>query len=140
MHDCTFLLGPNFLLGANSLLLAHLMYRSRLVPRFIAVLGLVGGPLILASATAVMFGLYDQISVWGSIAALPVFAWECWVALRRRGIAPRYPSGVGPTGPWTARRRSGSSGYERPFWARGPGESASNVVRNSVNRSSVRGA
>jgi hypothetical protein len=95
MHDWTFLLGPNFLLGANSLLLAHLMYWSRLVPRFIAVLGLVGGPLILASATAVMFGLHDQISVWGSIAALPVFAWECWVALRRRGIAPRYPSGVG---------------------------------------------
>lgn len=81
IHEWTFLLGPNFVLGANSLLLACLMYRSRLVPRGIAVLGLVGGPLIVTSATAVMFGLYDQLSAWGSIAALPVFAWEVSLAV-----------------------------------------------------------
>ncbi|GIG58995.1 hypothetical protein Lfu02_33670 [Longispora fulva] len=80
LHDWTFLLGPNVALGANSLLLAYLLYRSRLVPRFIAVLGLVGGPLILASATAVMFGLYEQVSPVGSLAALPVFAWEVSLA------------------------------------------------------------
>ncbi|WP_267884803.1 DUF4386 domain-containing protein [Streptomyces sp. NRRL S-87] len=56
VHDWTFLLGPNFVLGANTVLAALLMYRSRLVPRPVAVLGLVGGPLILASATAVLFG------------------------------------------------------------------------------------
>ncbi|MEU0396787.1 DUF4386 domain-containing protein [Streptomyces sp. NPDC006208] len=90
IHDWAFLIGPNFVLGANSLLLAHLMYRSRLVPRFIAVLGLVGGPLICASATAVMFGLYDQLSPWGSVAALPVFAWEVTLAvfLILRGFKP----------------------------------------------------
>lgn len=90
IHDWTFLLGPNFILGANSLLLACLMYRSRLVPRAIAVLGLIGGPLICASATAVMFGLYDQISAWGSIAALPVFAWEVSLAayLILKGFKP----------------------------------------------------
>jgi hypothetical protein len=81
IHEWTFLIGPNFVLGANTLLLACLMYRSRLVPRVIAVLGLVGGPLICASATAVMFGLYDQLSAWGSIAALPVFAWEVSLAV-----------------------------------------------------------
>ncbi|MFF3320999.1 DUF4386 domain-containing protein [Streptomyces sp. NPDC002889] len=90
VHDWTFLLGPNLVLGANSLLLAHLMYRSRLVPRFIAVLGLVGGPLICASAIAVLFGLYDQLSVWGSIAALPVFAWEVSLAVHliAKGFKP----------------------------------------------------
>ncbi|MCM0673696.1 DUF4386 domain-containing protein [Micromonospora phytophila] len=99
IHDWTFLFGPNFALGANSLLLAYLMYRSRLVPRFIAVLGLVGGPLICASATAVMFGLYDQISTWGSIAALPVFAWEVSLAayLILRGFKPSPVSA--PSGP-----------------------------------------
>ncbi|WP_107654310.1 DUF4386 domain-containing protein [Nocardia suismassiliense] len=81
VHDWTFLLGPNFILGANSLLLATLMYRSRLVPRPIAVLGLIGGPLICLSATAVLFGLYDQLSAWGSVAALPVFAWEVSLAV-----------------------------------------------------------
>ncbi len=56
VHDWTFLLGPNVALGVNTLLLAYLVYRSGLVPRFIAVLGLVGGPLIFASAIAVLFG------------------------------------------------------------------------------------
>lgn len=81
VHDWAFLFGPNFLLGANSLLLAFLMYRTRLVPRFIAVLGLAGGPLICLSATAVLFGLYDQLSPWGTAAALPVFAWEISLAV-----------------------------------------------------------
>jgi len=90
IHDWTFLVGPNVVLGANSLLLAYLMYRSGLVPRVIAQLGLIGGALICASATAVMFGLYDQISVWGSIAALPVFAWEVSLAgyLILKGFKP----------------------------------------------------
>lgn len=57
------------------------MYRSGLVPRLIAVLGLIGGPLIFASATAVMFGLYAQVSVWGSITAIPVFACEMSLAV-----------------------------------------------------------
>ncbi|WP_330329034.1 DUF4386 domain-containing protein [Streptomyces sp. NBC_00536] len=80
VHDWTFLLGPNIALGLNTVLLAYLAYRARLVPRFIAVLGLVGGPLICASAVAVMFGAYAQLSVAGSAAALPVFAWELGLA------------------------------------------------------------
>ncbi|MFJ3794012.1 DUF4386 domain-containing protein [Kitasatospora sp. NPDC090091] len=82
VHDWTFLLGPNVVLGANSLALACLMYRSRLVPRAIAVLGLAGGSLICASAVAVLFGLYPQVSTAGSLAALPVFAWEVTLAIR----------------------------------------------------------
>ena len=90
VHDWTFLLGPNFALGVNTLLLAWLMHRSGLVPRWIAVLGLAGGGLIFASATAVLFGLYDQISVLGTIAALPVFAWEVSLAvyLIAKGFRP----------------------------------------------------
>src|SRR3954453_11950141 len=42
----TFVLGPKLALGVNTVLVAYLMYRSRLVPRIIAVLGLVGGPLV----------------------------------------------------------------------------------------------
>lgn len=90
IHDWTFLFGPDLVLGANTLLLAYLMYRSGLVPRFIALLGLVGGPLICASATAVLFGLYEQVSVWGAIAAIPVFAWEVTLAvwLIAKGFKP----------------------------------------------------
>ena len=76
IHDWTFLLGPGLMPGVNALLLGYLMYRSGLVPRAMALLALVGGPLLLASATATLFGLYEQISAPGFIATLPVFAWE----------------------------------------------------------------
>jgi Domain of unknown function (DUF4386) len=57
-------------------LLGYLMYRSALVPRAMAVLGLIGGPLVCASGVAVLFGLYEQVSVWSFIATLPEIAWE----------------------------------------------------------------
>ena len=80
-HNWTFLIGPGFTSGANTVLMAYLMYKSRLVPRFIPVLGLIGGPLVFASATAVLFGLYQQYSVVPAIAALPEFAWELTLAI-----------------------------------------------------------
>ena len=77
IHDSTFLLGPGLVAGTgNGLLLGYLMYRSALVPRAIAVLGLIGGPLVFASGIAVRFGLYEQVSVWALIATLPEIAWE----------------------------------------------------------------
>jgi hypothetical protein len=76
IHNWTFLLGPGLIPGVNALLLGYLLYRSGLVPRVIPVLGLIGAPLILASATATMFGIYDQLSVWSAIATIPIFAWE----------------------------------------------------------------
>jgi hypothetical protein len=81
IHNWTFLFGPSLAIGVNTLLLAYLMYTSRLVPRVIPVLGLVGGPVIFGSGTAEMFGLYQQISVWGSVGAIPVFLWEMSLAV-----------------------------------------------------------
>jgi hypothetical protein len=60
VHDWTFLLGPGFCVGVNGLVLGYLFYRSGLVPRWMAMLGLVGGPLIFASSIAVLFGAYEQ--------------------------------------------------------------------------------
>ena len=58
MHDWTFLLGPSWVVGVgNGLLLGYLMYRSGLVPRGMAMLGLIGGPLIIISGTAVLFDI-----------------------------------------------------------------------------------
>ena len=58
LHDWTFLLGPGFFVGVgNGLMLGYLMYRSALVPRGMAMLGLIGGPLIIASGTAILFGV-----------------------------------------------------------------------------------
>lgn len=81
VHNWTFLIGPGFTSGTNTVLMAYLMYQSGLVPRFIPVLGFIGGPLVFASNAAVMFGLYPQISTWAGLAAIPVFAWEVSLAL-----------------------------------------------------------
>ena len=76
------------------------MWRSRLIPRFIAGLGLVGGPLLFLSATAVLFGAYPQVSLAGAVAPLPVFAWELGLAffLIIKGFRAA-PAGR-PDGPW----------------------------------------
>ena len=77
VHDWTFLLGPGFLapLG-NGILLGYLMYRSGLVPRGMAMLGLIGGPLLIASFVAVLFGVFEQVSLPAAIATIPEFLWE----------------------------------------------------------------
>ena len=82
VHGWTFLLGPGLLAGfGNGLLLGYLMYRSGLVPRPLALLGLVGGPLVSASGIAVLLGFYDQVSVWSGIATIPEFLWEATLGI-----------------------------------------------------------
>jgi hypothetical protein len=97
VHGWMFLFGPGLTIGVNTLLLASLMYRSGLVPRLIAVIGLIGGPLIFASSAAVLFGLYRQASVWGLIAAIPVFTWEMSLAvwLIFKGFKPSAIASLG---------------------------------------------
>jgi hypothetical protein len=79
-HDGTYLLGQGLVVGVNTVLLAYLLYRSGLVPRFIPVLGLVGGPLVFAWNTAAMFGL--DAPTWTGLAVVPIFAWEVSLAIR----------------------------------------------------------
>jgi len=77
IKDWTFLLGPGFVVGVgNGLLLGYLMYRSGLVPRGMAVLGLVGGPLICLSGIAVLFDVFQYGGTGQGIATIPEFLWE----------------------------------------------------------------
>ncbi len=77
IHKWTFLLGPGVCAGVgNGLLLGYVLYHSKLVPRRMALLGLIGGPLLLASDVAVLFGAYTQTSGTAGILTVPEFAWE----------------------------------------------------------------
>ena len=63
VHDWTFLLGPGWVVGVgNGLILGWLMYRSGLVPRGLALLGLVAGPVLLAGGTAALLGVIEPDS------------------------------------------------------------------------------
>jgi hypothetical protein len=77
IHDWTFLLGPGWVVGVgNGLILGYLMYRSGLVPRGMAMLGLVAGPVLLAGGTAALLGVIEPDSALKNLAAGPEFVWE----------------------------------------------------------------
>ena len=108
LHNWTFLFGPKLALGVNTVLLAFLMFRSQLVPRAIAILGLVGGSLVFLSGTAVLFGAYPDLSAIGVAAAMPVLAWELslafWMIIKGfRTLTPdEAPATVRPPAPAAA--------------------------------------
>lgn len=65
------------LLGLGGLVLCWLLFRFRLVPRFIAVVGLIGYALILAAGMGSWFGIVDMSGYgWGTALAAPVILFE----------------------------------------------------------------
>ena len=76
VKNWTFLLGPGLMACVNALCFATIMYQSRLVPRWIPTVGLIGVPLLLASSTATLFGAWDQVSSPALLLALPIATWE----------------------------------------------------------------
>ncbi|XVV15560.1 DUF4386 domain-containing protein [Actinoplanes sp. CA-131856] len=90
LREWTFLLGQGFLPAVNALLIGSLLYRSRLVPRALPVLGFVGAPLLTVSAVATMFGAWDQVSTASGLLSLPIAVWEfsLGVYLTVRGFRP----------------------------------------------------
>ena len=94
LKDWTFLLGPGWVVGwGNGLILGYLMYRSELVPRTAAWLGLVGGPLIILSGTLVLFGVDHKGGSLQGIATIPEFLWELFLGIycTFRGFRPSAP-------------------------------------------------
>jgi hypothetical protein len=81
VHAAAFLLGQGLVISVNTLVLAWLLRDSRAVPGELALLGLGGGVLVLCSNLA---QLWDVIPLNGAVAgaaAVPVFAFEVWLAL-----------------------------------------------------------
>ena len=74
IYNWTFLLSQSLMPAINALLLGSLMYRSRLVPRIIPVVGLIGAPFLICTVIATLFGGMKLGSP--EFAAVPVAAWE----------------------------------------------------------------
>jgi Domain of unknown function (DUF4386) len=82
VHDATFLLGPGFVVGVgNGLIFGYLMWTSGLMPRKLAIFGLIGGPLLCLSGIAVMFGAFDAGSAAQGVATIPEIIWELSIGL-----------------------------------------------------------
>jgi hypothetical protein len=76
LYDRIFLVGQSFMPAVNDLLLGFLLYQSRLVPRALSLIGLVGGVLLVAGDVAVLFGLIGQHDPSTALAAVPVALFE----------------------------------------------------------------
>ena len=76
IYNWTFLLSQSLMPGINALLLGSLMYRSRLVPRIIPVMGLIGGPLLIIAVFATLFGQHSSLTGLAVLPVIPVAAWE----------------------------------------------------------------
>jgi hypothetical protein len=77
IYDWSFRLGPGFFVGVgNGLILGYMMYRSGLVPRWMAAFGLVGGPLLILAAILVMFDVIEISSPIDGLLTIPEAFWE----------------------------------------------------------------
>jgi hypothetical protein len=77
IKDWTFKLGPQFVVGiGNGLILGYLMLRSGLMPRGLALLGVIGGPLAALAGIGVLFDLFEASGLVQSIATIPEIIWE----------------------------------------------------------------
>jgi hypothetical protein len=81
IHDWTFMLGPLFMLGINTVMYSYIFYKTKLVPRFISILGMTGAVCVFICSLFVMFGVFPQISFWGAVLAVPVAANEMILAV-----------------------------------------------------------
>jgi Domain of unknown function (DUF4386) len=81
LKDWTFLFGPGLVVPfGNGLILGYLMYRSGLVPRRMAWLGLIGGPLLLVGSFGVLFDWWEQTGPI-SLLVIPEFIWEAFLGI-----------------------------------------------------------
>ena len=81
VRNWTFLFGPGLMPVFNAVLFGTLLYRSRLVPRIIPTIGLVGAPLLFAAFIANLFGVFDQVSTASFLLTLPIAAWELTIGI-----------------------------------------------------------
>ncbi len=89
VHDWTFAVGPGFISPINTVVIAWLLWRHRMLPRWIPALGLIGVPLVGVVNIGVLFGVTQVIPV----AVIPIFAWEISLAtyLIARGLPAARP-------------------------------------------------
>jgi hypothetical protein len=90
LYDRIFLLGQSFMPAICDLLLGFLLYKSRLVPRGLSLIGIVGGPVLFVGYFAVLFGVIEQHAPLVGLFAIPValFEFSLGIYLVVKGFKP----------------------------------------------------
>lgn len=99
VHDWAFLVGPGFMPAVNAALFGAVLFRARLVPRIIPIVGFIGAPLLATSATLTLFGVVDQVSAIAAATAFPIALWELsigvWLIVKGVKEPVHAPSAAG---------------------------------------------
>jgi hypothetical protein len=111
LYDRAFLVGQSLMPVFNGLLLGSLMYQSRLVPRWLPVLGFIGATVLITYNVALLFGLSGQaLAVFAGLGVLPIATWEfgLGVYLVAKGFRPSAVAALDtvppvPGTPWPGR-------------------------------------
>ncbi|MBP6045337.1 MAG: DUF4386 domain-containing protein [Microgenomates group bacterium] len=90
LYNRIFLLGQSFMPAICDVLLGFLLYKSRLVPRALSLIGIVGGPILLVGYFAVMFGFVGRLAPLAALSAVPValFEFSLGLWLTFKGFSP----------------------------------------------------
>jgi len=90
LYDRIFLLGQSFMPGICDLLLGFMLYHSRLVPRGLSLIGIVGGPVLFIGYFAILFGIIGQHAPLAMLFAIPValFEFSLGIYLVVKGFKP----------------------------------------------------
>ena len=106
-YEWAFQFGPGLVVGfGNGLILGYLMYRTGLVPRRLAMLGLIGGPMLIISFVFILFGAYENGSGPSFLMALPEIAWEASLGVYAAWKGFRTPRTIDLEAPDPAREPS----------------------------------
>jgi Domain of unknown function (DUF4386) len=82
VYEWAFQFGPGLVVPiGNGLILGYLMYRSGLMPRRLAILGLIGGPLLLISSVLIVFDVFENGSGPSGLLSLPEIVWETSICI-----------------------------------------------------------
>ncbi|MCZ2487070.1 DUF4386 domain-containing protein [Aquirufa antheringensis] len=76
LYDRLFLISQSFIPAVNGLLLGSLLYQTRLVPRILPIIGIIGAFTLVAGDVAVLYGFFDQRAPMAGLSAVPIALWE----------------------------------------------------------------
>ncbi|WP_428911580.1 DUF4386 domain-containing protein [Niallia sp. Krafla_26] len=80
-HRWTFMLGPNLMLGLNTVLYSYIFLKTGLVPKPLAIFGIITAVMVFLAGILDMFGIIVPISTVKGFLALPVGLYEMTLAV-----------------------------------------------------------
>jgi hypothetical protein len=80
IHDWTFIIGPHFMLGINTFVYSAIFYKTKMVPRKLSVLGIIGALLVFTVGNLAILNILPYHSLTAIILILPIAFYEMILA------------------------------------------------------------